>query len=124
MIHYLNNVKHTAMFGALAMGLMCNAALAQDELWVLSEGRFDWTTGEVAEAPSLGHIDMATLNYQELLEFDGAAFATDLEIAGGRRRCGVGESCGEGGPHYRPNPRQRRPSRRARSRGSPTAQWS
>ena len=82
MINYLNNVKHAAMFGALAMGLMCNAAFAQDELWVLSEGRFDWTTGEVAEAPSLGHIDMATLNYQELLEFDGAAFATDLEIAG------------------------------------------
>ena len=82
MIYYLNNVKHAAMFGALAMGLMCNAALAQDELWVLNEGRFDWTTGEVAEAPSLGHIDMATLNYQELLEFDGGAFATDLEIAG------------------------------------------
>lgn len=82
MIQDMNKAKRTAMISALAVGLMCNAAFAQDELWVLNEGRFDWTTGEVVEAPSLGHIDMTTLNYQSLLEFDGAAFATDLEIEG------------------------------------------
>ena len=82
MIHNKNKAKRTAMLGALALVLMCNAAVAQDELWVLNEGRFDWATGEVVEAPSLGHIDMATLDYQSLLEFDDAAFATDLEIAG------------------------------------------
>ena len=82
MIHNMKEAKRAAMLGTLAVGLMCNAAVAQDELWVLNEGRFDWTTGEVVEAPSLGHIDMTTLNYQSLLEFDGAAFATDLEIEG------------------------------------------
>ena len=78
MIHNMKEAKRAAMLGALAFGLMCNAAFAQDELWVLNEGRFDWTTGEVVEAPSLGHIDMTTLNYQQLLEFDGAACAMDL----------------------------------------------
>lgn len=82
MFQDMNKAKRTAMIGALALGLMYNAAVAQDELWVLNEGRFDWATGEVVEAPSLGRIDMATLDYQQLLEFDGAAFATDLEIAG------------------------------------------
>ena len=82
MIHDMNKAKRAAMLGALAVGLMCKTALAQDELWVLNEGRFDWATGEVVEAPSLGVIDMGSLNYQHLLEFDGAAFATDLEIAG------------------------------------------
>ena len=82
MIHNKNKAKRTAMLGTLALALMCHAAVAQDELWVLNEGRFDWATGEVVEAPSLGHIDMATSDYQSLLEFDGAAFATDLEIAG------------------------------------------
>jgi hypothetical protein len=82
MIDDMNKAKRAAMLGALTMGLMGNPALAQDELWILNEGRFDWTTGEVTEAPSLGYIDMATLDYQQLLEFDGAAFAMDLEIAG------------------------------------------
>ena len=82
MIHNMNKAKRAAIFCTLAVGLMCNEVLAQEELWVLNEGRFDWATGEVLEAPSLGHIDMGTLNYQQLLEFDGAAFAMDLEIAG------------------------------------------
>ena len=82
MIQDMNKAKRTATIAALAVGLMCNAALAQDELWVLNEGRFDWSTGEVVEAPSLGRIDMATLDYQALLAFDGAAYATDLEMAG------------------------------------------
>ena len=82
MIHDMNKAMRTAMTFALALGLMSDAAFAQDELWILNEGRFDWTTGEVVEAPSLGSISMETLTYQELLVFEGEAFATDLEISG------------------------------------------
>jgi len=82
MIHGMNKAKRTAMLGVLAASLVSQVSLAQDELWVLNEGRFDWAAGEVVEAPSLGHISMSTLEYTSLMSFEGASFATDLEIAG------------------------------------------
>lgn len=82
MIHGMNKAKCTATLGVLAAGLVSQVSLAQDELWVLNDGRFDWATGEVMEAPSLGHISMSTLEYTSLMSFEGASFATDLEIAG------------------------------------------
>ena len=42
---------------------------AQNELWVLNE-----------TPPSLGRIDMTSFTYQEVLSFEDAGFATDLEI--------------------------------------------
>ena len=56
-----------ACIGGLALGHVH----AQDELWVLSEA-----------PPSLGVIDMVTLDHEELITFSDAGFATDLEIRG------------------------------------------
>ena len=46
-------------------------ASAQNELWVLNEF-----------PPSLGVINMVTFDYEELITFSDASFATDLEIRG------------------------------------------
>ena len=57
--------------------------LGQSQLYVLNEGRFDWNNGVIAEAPSLGVIDLATSSYAQIASFDSIAFATDLEVQGG-----------------------------------------
>lgn len=46
-----------------------NQVLAQDELWVLNE-----------TPPSLGRVDLTSFAYQEVLSFEDAGYATDLEI--------------------------------------------
>ncbi len=46
-----------------------NQVLAQDELWVLNE-----------TPPSLGRVDLTSFAYQEVLFFEDAGYATDLEI--------------------------------------------
>ena len=56
---------------------------AQSELFVLNEGRYDWTNGVIDQAPSLGVIDIATSSYAQIASFDSFAFATDLEVQGG-----------------------------------------
>ncbi len=62
--------------------LSTGLALAQSQLFVLNEGRFDWTNGVIAEAPSLGVLDLATSSYLQIASFDSIAFATDLEVHG------------------------------------------
>ncbi|MGB2229065.1 MAG: hypothetical protein ACPHZB_06045, partial [Flavobacteriales bacterium] len=63
---------------------MSLSVLGQSQLYVLNEGRFDWTNGVIAEAPSLGVIDLATSSYAQIASFDSIAFATDLEVQGGQ----------------------------------------
>ena len=61
---------------------MSVSVFGQSQLYVLNEGRFDWTNGVIAEAPSLGVIDITTYSYSQIASFDSIAFATDLEVQG------------------------------------------
>ena len=54
---------------ALASLLFSFNTQAQNELWVLNE-----------TPPSLGRVDLTSFAYQEVLSFEDAGFATDLEI--------------------------------------------
>ena len=69
----------TTLSSLLLAGLSISV-LGQSQLFVLNEGRFDWTNGVIAEAPSLGVLDLATSSYLQLASFDSIAFATDLEV--------------------------------------------
>ena len=53
----------------MASLLFSVTAQAQNELWVLNE-----------TPPSLGRVDLTSFAYQEVLSFEDAGFATDLEI--------------------------------------------
>ena len=68
---------------SLLLACMSLSVLGQSQLYVLNEGRFDWNTGVIDEAPSLGVIDLATSDYAQIASFDSIAFATDLEVQGG-----------------------------------------
>ena len=67
---------------SLLLSCLSIGVFGQSQLYVLNEGRFDWTNGVIAEAPSLGVIDIATYNYAQIASFDSIAFATDLEVQG------------------------------------------
>lgn len=56
---------------ALAMAFGVTQTYAQEELWVLSE-----------TPPALGMVSMSTFEYAELVTFEDAGYATDLEIRG------------------------------------------
>lgn len=71
----------TTLSSLLLAGLSISV-LGQSQLFVLNEGRFDWTNGVIAEAPSLGVLDLATSSYLQIASFDSIAFATDLEVHG------------------------------------------
>ena len=69
MIFPLRNAQGvTAVVTSLLISI---AAQAQHELWVLSE-----------TPPSLGWVDLTSFAYEEVLSFEDAGFATDLEIQG------------------------------------------
>jgi len=55
-------------------------ATAQDRLWVLNEGRYDWVNGSIEVPPSLGYVDADTWTYHEFAVFESARFATDVEL--------------------------------------------
>ena len=63
----LRNAQGAAV--ALASLLFSFNTQAQNELWVLNE-----------TPPSLGRVDLTSFAYQEVLSFEDAGFATDLEI--------------------------------------------
>jgi hypothetical protein len=63
----------------LGVGTM-SGATAQDRLWVLNEGRYDWVNGSIEVPPSLGYVDTDTWSYQEVAVFADARFATDMEV--------------------------------------------
>ena len=65
----------TAMMGA-------EARSQDDRLWVLSEGRYDYTAGLLETPPSLGVISGETWSYEEVLSFPSSNFCTDLKIKG------------------------------------------
>ena len=67
MIFPLQNAHGAA--AVLASLLFSVTAQAQNELWVLNE-----------TPPSLGRVDLTSFAYQEVLSFEDAGFATDLEI--------------------------------------------
>ena len=67
MIFPLRNAHGAA--AVLASLLFSVTAQAQNELWVLNE-----------TPPSLGRVDLTSFAYQEVLSFEDAGFATDLEI--------------------------------------------
>ena len=67
MIFPLRNAHGAAT--VLASLLFSVTAQAQNELWVLNE-----------TPPSLGRVDLTSFAYQEVLSFEDAGFATDLEI--------------------------------------------
>ena len=67
MIFTLRNAHGAA--AVLASLLFSVTAQAQNELWVLNE-----------TPPSLGRVDLTSFAYQEVLSFEDAGFATDLEI--------------------------------------------
>ena len=67
MIFPLHNAQGTA--AVLASLLFSVTAHAQNELWVLNE-----------TPPSLGRVDLTSFAYQEVLFFEDAGYATDLEI--------------------------------------------
>ena len=67
MIIPLQNAHGAA--AVLASLLFSVTAQAQNELWVLNE-----------TPPSLGRVDLTSFAYQEVLSFEDAGFATDLEI--------------------------------------------
>ena len=67
MIFTLQNAHGAA--AVLASLLFSVTAQAQNELWVLNE-----------TPPSLGRVDLTSFAYQEVLSFEDAGFATDLEI--------------------------------------------
>lgn len=67
---------------SLLLACMSVSVFGQSQLYVLNEGRFDWTNGVIAEAPSLGVIDITTYSYSQIASFDSIAFATDLEVQG------------------------------------------
>ncbi|MEC7693967.1 MAG: hypothetical protein VX446_06230 [Bacteroidota bacterium] len=67
MIFPLRNAHGAA--AVLASLLFSVTAQAQNELWVLNE-----------TPPSLGRVDLTSFTYQEVLSFEDAGFATDLEI--------------------------------------------
>ena len=67
MIFPLRNAHGAA--AVLACLLFSVTAQAQNELWVLNE-----------TPPSLGRVDLTSFAYQEVLSFEDAGFATDLEI--------------------------------------------
>ena len=67
---------------SLLLACVSLSVLGQSQLYVLNEGRFDWNNGVIAEAPSLGVIDLATSSYAQIASFDSIAFATDLEVQG------------------------------------------
>ena len=67
MILPLRNAHGAA--AVLASLLFSVTAQAQNELWVLNE-----------TPPSLGRVDLTSFAYQEVLSFEDAGFATDLEI--------------------------------------------
>ena len=69
MIFPLRNAHGAA--AVLASLLFSFNTQAQNELWVLNE-----------TPPSLGRIDLTSFAYQELLSFEDAGYATDLEIQG------------------------------------------
>ena len=56
---------------AWAMAFSVTQTYAQEELWVLSE-----------TPPALGMVSMSTFEYEELVAFEDAGYATDLEIRG------------------------------------------
>ena len=80
----MNTIPFFRTFCFLGLFLAVGLTQAQSQLYVLNEGRFDWTNGVIAEAPSLGVIDLATSNYTQITSFDSIAFATDLEVQGGQ----------------------------------------
>ncbi len=67
MIFPLRNAHGAA--AVLASLLFSVTAQAQNELWVLNE-----------TPPSLGRVDLTSFAYQEVISFEDAGFATDLEI--------------------------------------------
>ena len=67
MIFTLQNAKEAA---ALVTALLFSFTIqAQNELWVLNE-----------TPPSLGRVDLTSFAYHEVLSFEDAGYATDLEI--------------------------------------------
>ena len=56
---------------AWAIAFSVTQTYAQEELWVLSE-----------TPPALGMVSMSTFEYEELVAFEDAGYATDLEIRG------------------------------------------
>ena len=69
MIFPLRNAHGAA--AVLASLLFSFNTQAQNELWVLNE-----------TPPSLGRVDLTSFAYEELLSFEDAGYATDLEIQG------------------------------------------
>ena len=65
----------TSMLGA-------EARSQDDRLWVLNEGRYDYTAGVLETPPSLGVISGETWSYEEVLSFPSSNFSTDLKIKG------------------------------------------
>ena len=65
----------TSMMGA-------EARSQDDRLWVLNEGRYDYTAGVLETPPSLGVISGETWSYEEVLSFPSSNFCTDLKIKG------------------------------------------
>ena len=80
-----------------------NQVLAQDELWVLNE-----------TPPSLGRVDLTSFVYEEVLSFEDAGFATDLEIQGDAAVVVLENRV----VNVRPNRGRHRASRRSRSRAA------
>ena len=68
---------------SLLLACMSLSVLGQSQLFVLNEGRFDWNTGVIDEAPSLGVIDLTASSYAQIASFDSIAFATDLVVQEG-----------------------------------------
>lgn len=76
------NVIALGIVVLLTATLGAEARSQDDRLWVLNEGRYDYTAGVLETPPSLGMISGETWSYEEVLSFPSSNFCTDLKIKG------------------------------------------
>ena len=66
----ISSLRHAHGAALVVASLLFSVSVqAQNELWVLNE-----------TPPSLGRVDLTSFDYEEVLSFEDAGFATDLEI--------------------------------------------
>ena len=73
-------MKNKLLLIALAISLFTNAQNTINQVFILNEGRFDYTANQIITPPTLGSYNPSTQAYTVVDTLDGARFASDMII--------------------------------------------